>query len=129
MKEQNQESETITISKEKYNKMAFYQHLLNALLRVGVDKWEGWSKAHEELWKMKELDEGHDELDKKIELDVWNEIADDKLEVGMKVGVKKGNVLEEGEIISIDDKFVNVRHVSNLVTGYQIGYFKFLELN
>ena len=121
-------SETITISKKKYDKMAFHQHLLNALLRVGVDKWEGWDKAHEELWKREGLDEIHDELDKKIILEEWDEIADDKLEVGMKVGVEKGNVLEEGEIISIDDKFVMVRHVSNSVSAYQLGYFKFVEL-
>ena len=128
MKEQKQESETITISKKKYDKMAFHQHLLSALLRVGVDKWEGWDKAQEEMWKMDKLDEIHAELDKKIILEEWDEIADDKLEVGMKVGVKFGNVLEEGEIISLYDDIVRVRHDNNSESSYQLGDFKFLEM-
>lgn len=128
MKEQKQESETITILKKKYDKMAFHQHLLSALLRVGVDKWEGWDKAQEEMWKMDKLDEIHAELDKKIILEEWDEIDDDKLEVGMKVGVKFGNVLEEGEIISLYDDIVRVRHDNNSESSYQLGDFKFLEI-
>jgi len=60
-------------------------------------------------------------------IDIWNEIADDKLEVGMYVGVKNGNRIEEGEIISIEEGFVRLRHESKSVSAYQIGYFKFLE--
>ena len=128
MKEQNQESETITISKKIYDKMAFHQYLLNALLRFGVDKWEGWDKAKEELLKREDLDEIRDELDKKIILEEWDEIADDRLEVGLRVGVKIGNVLEEGEIISLYDDLVRVRHDNNSVSAYQLGCFKFLEM-
>lgn len=61
-------------------------------------------------------------------LDVWNEIADDELEVGMNVGVLVNKVIEKGEIISIEEGFVRVRHESKSVSAYQIGYFKFLEL-
>ncbi len=61
-------------------------------------------------------------------IDVWNEIAEDKLEVGMRIGVVNSKVIERGEIISIDDKFVRVRHKSDSVSAYQIGYFKFVEL-
>ncbi len=43
------ESETITISKKIYNQLIFDQRLLEALLSVGVDNWEGWAKAHDEL--------------------------------------------------------------------------------
>jgi len=60
-------------------------------------------------------------------IDIWNEIPDDKLEVGMYVGVKNGNRIEEGEIISIEEGFVRLRHESKSVSAYQIGYFKFLE--
>ena len=48
-------------------------------------------------------------------IDVCNEIADDKLEVGMVVGVKNGKVIEKGEIISIEEGFVRLRHESNSV--------------
>ena len=61
-------------------------------------------------------------------IDVWNEIADDKLKVGMCIGILNGKVIERGEIISIDDKFVKVRHDNKSVSSYQIGYFKFVEL-
>ena len=61
-------------------------------------------------------------------IDVWNEIADDKLEVGMNVGVLVSKVIERGEIISIEEGLVRVRHKSNSVSAYQLGYFKFLEL-
>jgi len=61
-------------------------------------------------------------------IDVWNEIADDKLKVGMCIGILNGKVIERGEIISIDDKFVKVRHDNESVSSYQIGYFKFVEL-
>ena len=61
-------------------------------------------------------------------IDVWNELDDDKLEVGMVVGVKNGKVIEKGEIISIEEGFVKVRHESKSVSAYQLGYFKFLEL-
>jgi hypothetical protein len=61
-------------------------------------------------------------------IDVWNEIADDKLEVGMNVGVKNGKVIEKGEIISIEEGFVRLRHESKSVSAYQLGYFKFVEL-
>ena len=60
-------------------------------------------------------------------IDVWNEIADDKLEVGMNVGVLVNKVIEKGEIISIEDGFVRLKH-NNSVSAYQKGYFKFLEL-
>ena len=43
-------------------------------------------------------------------IDTYNEIADDKLKVGMHIGVLNGKVIERGEIVSIDDKFVKVRH-------------------
>ena len=61
-------------------------------------------------------------------IDIWNEIADDKLKVGMYVGVKNGKVIEKGEIISIEEGFVRLRHESNSVSAYQLGFFKFLEL-
>jgi len=61
-------------------------------------------------------------------IDVWNEIADDKLKVGMHIGVLNDKVIERGEIVSIDDKFVKVRHDNKSVSVYQIGYFKFVEL-
>ena len=61
-------------------------------------------------------------------IDVWNEIADDKLEVGMNVGVKNGKVIEKGEIISIEEGFVRLRHESKNVSAYQLGFYKFLEL-
>ena len=61
-------------------------------------------------------------------IDVWNEIADDKLKVGMCIGVLNGKVIERGEIVSIDDKFVRVKHDNKSVSVYQIGYFKFVEL-
>ena len=61
-------------------------------------------------------------------IDVWNEIADDKLKVGMCIGILNGKVIERGEIVSIDDKFVRVMDDSKLVSAYQIGYFKFVEL-
>jgi len=61
-------------------------------------------------------------------IDVWNEIADDRLKVGMHIGVVNSKVIERGEIISIDDKFVKVRHDNESVSSYQIGYFKFVEL-
>jgi len=115
MKEQNQESETITISKEKYEEMLFDHQLLNALLSVGVDKWEGWSKAHDLLFKNYE--------------DIWgNEIAEESLRVGMRICVVSSKAIERGEIISIDDKFVRVRHDNKSVSAYQLGHFKFVEL-
>ena len=61
-------------------------------------------------------------------IDEWNEIADDKLKVGMHIGILNGKVIERGEIVSIDDKFVRVRHDNKSVSVYQIGYFKFVEL-
>ena len=61
-------------------------------------------------------------------IDTYNEIADDKLKVGMSIGVVNGKVIERGEIISIDDKFVRVMHHSKSVSAYQIGYFKFVEI-
>jgi len=61
-------------------------------------------------------------------IDVWNEIADDKLEVGMNVGVLVNKVIEKGEIISIEEGFVRLRHESKSVSAYQLGYFKFVEL-
>jgi len=61
-------------------------------------------------------------------IDTYNEIADDKLKVGMHIGVLNGKVIERGEIVSIDDKFVKVRHDNKSVSSYQIGYFKFVEL-
>ena len=65
----------------------------------------------------------------------YNELSDDKLKVGMNVGVYlwdklygKGPVIEKGEIISIEEGFVRLRHESKSVSAYQLGYFKFLEL-
>ena len=114
MKEQNQESETITISKERYDKMVYSEQLLEALMRVRVDDWEGWDKAHDEL----DIIQG---------CDVWIEIAEESLRVGMRIGVRNGKVIERGDIISIDDKFVRVKHYDNSISAYQIGLHKFLE--
>ena len=61
-------------------------------------------------------------------IDVWNEIDVDKLKVGMRIGVVHVKVIERGEIVSIDDKFVRVMHDNKSVSAYQIGYFKFVEL-
>ncbi len=67
-------------------------------------------------------------------IDVWNEIAYDKLKVGMCIGILNGKgyldtpVIEKGEIISIKEGFVRVRHDNNSVSAYQLGYFKFVEL-
>ena len=61
-------------------------------------------------------------------IDVWNEIADDRLKVGMHIGVVNSKVIERGEIVSIDDKFVKVRHDNKSVSSYQLGYFKFVEI-
>ena len=58
----------------------------------------------------------------------YNELSDDKLKVGMNVGVLVNKVIEKGEIISIEEGFVRLRHESNSVSAYQLGYFKFLEL-
>ena len=55
-------------------------------------------------------------------------IADDKLVVGMNVGVLVNKVIERGEIISIEEGFVRVKHNNNSVSAYQLGYFKFLEM-
>ena len=61
-------------------------------------------------------------------IDTYNEIADDKLKVGMCIGVLIDKVIERGEIVSIDDKFVRVMHDNKSVSAYQLGYFKFVEL-
>ena len=61
-------------------------------------------------------------------IDVWNEIDDDKLKVGMCIGVLNDKVIERGEIVSIDDKFVRVKHDNKSVSVYQLGYFKFVEI-
>ena len=61
-------------------------------------------------------------------IDVWNEIALDKIKVGMGIGILNGKVIERGEIVSIDDKFVRVMHDNKSVSAYQIGYFKFVEI-
>jgi len=42
-------SPEVTISKEEYYQLQAYSNLLNALLSVGVDNWEGWDSAHEVL--------------------------------------------------------------------------------
>ena len=42
-------------------------------------------------------------------------IADDKLVVGMNVGVLVNKVIERGEIISIEEGFVRVKHNNNSV--------------
>ena len=55
-------------------------------------------------------------------------IADDKLVVGMNVGVLVNKVIERGEIISIEEGFVRLRHESKNVSAYQLGFYKFLEL-
>ena len=46
----------------------------------------------------------------------------------MNVGVLVNKVIEKGEIISIEEGFVRLRHESNSVSAYQLGYFKFVEL-
>jgi hypothetical protein len=61
-------------------------------------------------------------------IDTYNEIADDKLKVGMRIGILNGKVIERGEIVSIDDKFVRVMHDNKSVSAYQLGYSKFVEL-
>ena len=70
-----------------------------------------------------------------LQIDVWDEIPEDELEVGMYVGVYlwdrqygNGPVVGKGEVISIDDKFVKVRHNNNSVSAYELGYVKFFEL-
>ena len=60
-------------------------------------------------------------------IDTYNEISDDKLKVGMCIGILNGKVIERGEIVSIDDKFVRVKDSSNSVSAYQIDIFKFVE--
>lgn len=60
-------------------------------------------------------------------IDVWNEIALDKIKVGMCIGILNGKVIERGEIVSIDDKFVRVMHDNNSISAYQIGLHKFVE--
>ena len=61
-------------------------------------------------------------------IDTYNEIADDKLKVGMNVGVLVNKVIEKGEIISIEEGFVRVRHNNKSVSAYELGYVKFYEL-
>ena len=71
-------------------------------------------------------------------IDVWNEISVDKLKVGMNIGVFvlwecrnfycKVPYIEKGEIVSIDDDLVRVRHDDKTVSAYQLGCFKFVEL-
>jgi len=61
-------------------------------------------------------------------IDVWNEIDVDKLKVGMSIGVVNSKVIERGEIISIDDKFVRLRHKSKSISLYPKLWFKFVEL-
>jgi len=63
------------------------------------------------------------------------EIGVYNLKVGMDVVVYlwdaqygNGPVVGKGKIVSIDDKFVKVRHDNKSVSSYQIGYFKFVEL-
>jgi len=58
----------------------------------------------------------------------YNELSDDKLKVGMNVGVLVNKVIEKGEIISIEEGFVRLRHESKNVSAYQLGFYKFLEL-
>lgn len=38
---------TVTISKEEYDKLISAQNLLNALISAGVDNWEGYDIAVE----------------------------------------------------------------------------------
>ena len=61
-------------------------------------------------------------------IDVWNEIAEESLRVGMYIGVLNGKVIERGEIISLYDDLVRVRHDDKTVSAYQLGCFKFVEL-
>ena len=61
-------------------------------------------------------------------IDTYNEIADDKLKVGMCIGILNGKVIEKGEIVSIDDKFVRIKDDNKSVSAYQIDIFKFVEL-
>ena len=74
------------------------------------------------------------ETKRMLQIDIWDEIPEDELEVGMYVGVcqydkqhGKLPLVEMGEIISIEARFVRLRHNSKTVTDYEIGNYKFLE--
>ncbi len=98
MKEQNQKSETITISKENYEEYEAYYRLQQKLM---IDVWNEISV---------------DELKVGMNIGVF------------VLWKSKVPYIEKGEIVSIDDKFVRVKDSSNSVSAYQIGYFKFVEL-
>ena len=61
----------------------------------------------------------------KLGMDVRDKSA---LKVGMNIGVKMGSAIDIGEIISIEDGFVRVRHPSKSVSCHPIGFFEFVEL-
>ena len=112
MKEQNQESETITISKEKYDEMVNSVELLDALMNVGVENWKGWWVAHEDM--------------------IFNQGV---YKVGMNIGVQlwdkqygNGAVIDKGKIVSIDDKFVKIINDDKKVSSYQIGHYNFFDV-
>ena len=42
-------SPMVTISREEYERLQADSALLNALMSVGVDNWDGWDQAHEVL--------------------------------------------------------------------------------
>ena len=42
-------SPEVTISREEYEQLQNDSALLNALMSVGVDNWDGWDQAHEVL--------------------------------------------------------------------------------
>lgn len=44
------ENEIVTISKERYDELIFSEKKLNALEGAGVDNWEGYGYAIEELY-------------------------------------------------------------------------------
>lgn len=101
MKEQNQKSETLTISKENYEEYEAYYSLQQKLM---IDVWNEISV---------------DELKVGMNIGVF---------VLWECRNSKVPYIEKGEIVSIDDKFVRVKDSSNSVSAYQIDIFKFVEL-
>ena len=61
----------------------------------------------------------------KLGMDVKDKSA---LKVGMNIGVKMGSAIDIGEIISIEDGFVRVRHPSKSVSSHPIGFFEFVKI-
>jgi|WetSurMetagenome_2_1015567.scaffolds.fasta_scaffold00725_33 hypothetical protein len=49
MEDDDEDDETITISKKEYNEMKHDSDVLSALYRAGVDNWDGYDYAMEML--------------------------------------------------------------------------------